>query len=132
MYSYSVTIGRNVGETPMSDSDWEAFISDVTEALAYHMIEGDDILEIHRGQGSWGGVVEDSAKVTLMSEESINVERLKIRLLRLAVANGQDAIALTIGQSELIEPVRSWDVCPICGNSGSAPGWLTVHTCYAP
>lgn len=102
MYSYTATIGRNVGETPMSDSDWEAFISDVTKALAYHMVEGYDILEIHRGRGSWGGVVEDSAKVTLISEESINVDRLKNTLHRLAVANGQDAIALTIGVSELI------------------------------
>ena len=131
MYSYSVTTGRNVGETPMSDIDWDTFVSDVTEELAYHMIEGDDILEIHRGQGSWQGVVEDSAKVTLMSEERINVERLKNRLCRIARANMQDAIALTIGECELVEPNQSWDVCPICGNSGSAPGWLTVHTCQS-
>ncbi|QQO39506.1 hypothetical protein SEA_NAMAGO_105 [Microbacterium phage Namago] len=24
---------------------------------------------------------------------------------------------------------REWGVCPACGNSGNAPGWLTNHGC---
>lgn len=108
MYSYTATIGRNVGDTPMSDSEWETFIDEVTSDLSAYARSWDsavpDAVEIHRGQGSWGGVVEDSVKVTLLTEVSLGdnaLSDLRRKLSENARLYNQDAIALTIGVSEL-------------------------------
>lgn len=138
MYTYTATIGRNVpgheGE-PMTLTMWEQFREDVTADMHRFAAESAlhvECIETTYGKGVWCGVEEDSAKITMLTTaQADNPGILRRYLSESARHYGQDAIALTIGQSELIEPVRSWDVCPICGNSGSAPGWLTVHTCQS-
>lgn len=108
MYSYTATIGRNVGETPMSDSDWETFIDDVTSDMSNSAWPNQiEAVEIHRGKGSWQGIEEESAKITVLlksalpedGERSLNM--LRGYLSENARLYGQDAIALTIGVSEL-------------------------------
>lgn len=120
MHVYAVTIGRNAPVTdpslpqyddvtgeriaaPMSDERWEQFIEDV-KADMLHAIPLADLAEIHRGTGFWDGVEEESAKLTLLchSEATADmVAELRSYLSELARLYSQDAIALTIGQSEL-------------------------------
>lgn len=123
MYSYAVTIGRNVPATnpnpmfagkPMTLTTWETFKDDVAEALrvaiektretdGYMWPEGTDFwVEAHHGKGIWQGVEEESTKVTVLSDEPItHLHWLRQELTELAREYGQDAIALTIGESEL-------------------------------
>jgi len=111
MHSVTVTIGRNFTSRlhpertqELSAEAWKEFIEDVKDALSYHMIEDEDTLEVHLGSGSWQGIEEESAKVTLLSSDPIFPAKLIKRLKTLAAIYAQDAIALTIGESELIEP----------------------------
>lgn len=107
MYVYAVTIGRNVKAwgAPMHDGMWETFQDTISELMAAYAQE-DDFLEIHHGTGEWEGVPEDSTKVTLLRNEPLeehDLDAIRYRLRLEATLFGQEAIALTIGQSELIE-----------------------------
>lgn len=108
MYEYSVTIGRNIGNDPMSTHDWRVFRETVTLHLTVVASLDDvqiDAIETTRGTGEWNGVREDNARVVMrtlspLSETALG--NLRVRLGNLATANMQDAIAFTIGTSELI------------------------------
>ena len=103
MYVVSVTIGRNVGTTPMSDVRWATFEDEVSEYLSSGM-QSDDTLEIHRGRGIWDGVEEESTKITLLTNSTLPYGTIGLRefLSDLARRYDQDAIALTVGESELV------------------------------
>lgn len=106
MHSLTVTIGRNYtndGETfTLSDGSWLSFQEEVRHLLGRYT----GTLEQHLGIGYWQGIPEESAKITLLVENSLNVNTgyIRVNLERLARTYDQDAIALTIGESELIEP----------------------------
>ncbi len=110
MYALTVTIGRNYGQsarpelrgTPMSDQVWSEFEDRVNELLVNCTDSGS--VEMHHGTGVWDGMREESTKVTLLIENPLNVNEgyIRVNLEDLARTYGQDAIALTIGQSELI------------------------------
>jgi len=109
MYVYTATIGRNVKDwgAPMHDALWETFQDRVSEIMAGHVQE-DDFLEIHRGTGEWEGVPEDSAMITVLRNEPLDehdLHTLRYQLRLEATSFGQEAIALTIGQSELLKRV---------------------------
>ena len=60
--------------------------------------------EVHYGKGVWEGVEEESAKITLLAEFELDergLSTLRNYLSENARQYGQDAIALTIGTSEL-------------------------------
>ena len=112
MYAYTATIGRNYSNSlavppsmrgqAMTPTRWERFIEDVkTDMLS---AVPSDICELHLGTGVWDGVDEESAKITLLRHAEASPEMLD-ELRRLLSENarqyGQDAIALTIGTSEL-------------------------------
>lgn len=104
MYSYTATIGRNVGTDPMPLTTWEQFIEDVTADLSVYLFRNDDVVELHRGKGVWDGIEEESAKITLLKSSPLEepaLDNLRRALSELARLYSQDAIALTIGQSEL-------------------------------
>jgi len=125
MHVYTATIGRNVrtstyddrdfyldgqpvkGWAPMSDERWEQFIEDVKADMNRFAVEAAihvDNVEIHRGTGFWDGVEEESAKITLLTTGKADGRALSVLrrfLSELARLYSQDAIALTIGQSEL-------------------------------
>ena len=105
MFSYTATIGRNVGTEPMTITDWEQFIEDVKADMLMFAVESAihvESVEIHRGKGTWEGVEEESAKITLLTPaQSDNPGILRRYLSENARQYGQDAIALTIGVSEL-------------------------------
>ena len=116
MIEYIATIGRNVpdmhdqrddvtGEriqAPMSDAQWHQFVEDVVADMLSAVPS--DICELHLGTGVWDDVEEESAKITLRRSAEASPEMLS-ELRRLLSENarkyGQDAIALTIGTSEL-------------------------------
>lgn len=112
MYTYTITIGRNYGTIartelqgqPMSDQMWAEFEDKVNELVA-RFVYGDGAVEVHHGVGVWDGVAEESTVTTLRIRDSLTagaVTALRGRLRNLADIYGQDAIALTIGQSELV------------------------------
>ena len=98
-------IGRNVNDTPMSDTDWQDFQTRVTFALIFSANDIDidllDFVEVHLGQGSYDGTVEESAHLSAYSEAGFDIEHLTELLKEIKVAYNQDAIALITG-SELI------------------------------
>lgn len=106
MYSTTITIGRNVGDEPMSDDEWWRF----RQTARLFMVEtfGTEIaMEWHDGFGEWNGVQEDSYKVTALSDYAPTrgqVERFREFLPGLAAKFHQDALAVTFGHSELITP----------------------------
>lgn len=107
MHVYTATIGRNVGVEPMPSARWHQFINDVHNDMVLFAVEAaihvEDI-EIHEGKGRWLDKPEDSAKISILSP-SLADDRALGNLRRLLSENarqyGQDAIALTIGESEL-------------------------------
>lgn len=105
MYVITVTIGRNVGETPMSDASWAEYRSDVAallDDLATFVVN--PTFEFHNGYGEWHGVAEDSHKATLMSTHEFDqsdISWLRRSLSHLCRKYEQDAIALTVGTSVL-------------------------------
>lgn len=104
MHTYTVTIGRNVGTTPMSDTDWRDAQTDIHQALRY-VLGRTPSIESHYGTGTWDGVTEESVKVTALSEHGITDEAIAIlraRLRVIAARYSQDAIALQMCESELI------------------------------
>lgn len=105
LHSYTVTIGRNVGDKPMSDEMWTMFQDHAFSLLASYVTHNGDVVESHKGVGVWHGEVEESCKVTLLAIHSLadaQLADLKRGLSYYAAGYHQDAIALTIGQSELI------------------------------
>ena len=101
MFSYTATIGRNVGTAPMTITNWEQFIEDIKADMLMFAVESAihvESVEIHRGKGTWEG----SAKITILTPaQSDNPDTLRRYLSENARHYGQDAIALTIGVSEL-------------------------------
>ena len=108
MYSYTITIGRNVNNEPMSNEAWEGFKRSTTYALE-DSIGRRAQFESFYGVGSWEGTEEESYKITALGQHTASqadLGLLRDRLAQLALDFGQDAIALTIGQSELVTPSR--------------------------
>ena len=116
MKTVTVTIGRNVKATPLSTDEWATFVNRAKDSLVAFesQINGLDSTwtETHFGTGTWDGVPEDSAKVTLFyetatgtftsGEEQEAEDELRQTLAALATRFGQDAIALNFGHSVLI------------------------------
>ena len=113
MFTYSATIGRNVGATPMSDRDWALFRSNVLEILVSagrrHVDTVDsDVWAVEswaQGKGSWQGILEESVHFELRSAEAIDASVVGFMINGLAAQAAkfnQDAIAFTRGESLLI------------------------------
>jgi len=102
MYQVTVTIGRNVDNSFMPIVEWAKFQDDVAgilEELSNFNCEP----EIHIGTGTWNGVVEESAKISILVDSApVDIVTLKKNIETLRDKYKQDAIALCIGNSELI------------------------------
>jgi hypothetical protein len=107
----TVTIGRNVPATPpewiaqpLSSLDWTEFQNAVASALwQTSSTNGEAWEERHYGTAVWDGVPEESAKVTLLGADFTHVVALRQRLETIRGMYAQDAIALSVGTSDLIE-----------------------------
>lgn len=104
MHAVTVSFGRNVGSAPMPATDWRRFRAMVRRALVDAC--PDAVLETHHGVGVWDGVREQSCKVTALAGDlgPAALLRLSESLAGLASAFRQDAIAVTVGRSELVMP----------------------------
>ena len=119
MYSYTATIGRNYSNSlavppsmrgqAMTITHWATFVEDVKADMAstyadLYLDGAERTFEVHYGKGVWEGVEEESAKITLLAEFELDergLSTLRNYLSENARQYGQDAIALTIGTSEL-------------------------------
>ena len=97
-----VSIGRNVGDVPMSDDRWVLFRDQVGAAV--HVCATTVHVDQALSQGSWQGIPEDAATWVAEVPTWGAIDNLRRRLGALARHWSQDAIALTIGDTELIEP----------------------------
>lgn len=100
-----VNIGRNVEESPMSAERWDEFINHaimvVTDAANGDKLKANKAIEVHRGNGNWDGVPEDSAHISLFWADGFDLVGLRAYLRILKQLYVQDNIAL-ITSSELI------------------------------
>ena len=99
-----LNIGRNVGNVPMDDKQWEWFISTAQSVLmgAQHLIpcgHGDaqrNDVQVHRGAGVWGGVAEESAHVSLYWETGMDADYIAEQAGVMARMFEQEAIAVIL------------------------------------
>jgi len=109
MQQVTITIGRNIGSKPMSDFMWAAF----KEIIKVYLEEsfdskGTNLVEVHEGTGSRAGIEETSAKLTVatsfLNVTQKQLHQLTMQLATIAAIYGQDAIAMTVGESTLVYP----------------------------
>lgn len=100
MQYVQANIGRNVGDEPMSDADWDKFIAATASAIINACLNRTEI-EFHYGRGTWEGITEASCHISTLAQ-SVDVPKLWSKLRDLARQFGQDTVALIIG-SELVE-----------------------------
>lgn len=105
----TITIGRNLplAGKPMSQRGWERFGMEVEDALSVATTHVETLHSaVYRGVSEWQGIKEDSAIITTVTTAYpafTMLDWLRDRLEHLRATYGQDAIALAIGESELIE-----------------------------
>lgn len=114
MFTTSVTIGRNIGTEPMSDSRWADFRSDVLDVIRAKGYEPlfdtcDVYLTTSLGRGFWDGYPEDNCTITLLHKNEIspeNWESLRSSLRVQCARYRQGGIAL-LGQvrADLLLPL---------------------------
>ncbi len=101
MSTVTVSIGRNVGNTPMSDSDWQQFRAE-TRAV----VQGGNIIAPYYEGTGIGTDREES--YTIVAEFKPNHELAFTRgLYDLCAQFEQDCVAVTIGQTAFVGP-RAW------------------------
>jgi hypothetical protein len=99
----TVSIGRGAhnAQEPLSDADWQSFRV-LVRTLLEHVggtVHVRDALSV----GEWDGVLEDSSTfVADVPPQTLGTLRVGLRFL--AVAFGQQAIALTLGHTEFVTP----------------------------
>lgn len=108
MYEYSITIGRNVGSEPMELTEWQHFVYDVRSTAEWAQLtrELQTDVEVLRGIGRWDGVSEDTAKIVFRTDGALYPETLaqiRTELRDYCDRYRQDAIALSVGGSELVQ-----------------------------
>ncbi len=136
MFTYDVTIGRNVGDQPMSDIQWDVFQRDVLDAIvttARRHVDTDnpDIWAVEswtRGVGTWNGMTEESAHFQLRTADKLSTADVAALVFWLKVKAAefkQDAIALSFGESTLLMPDAEADVAALVF-------WLKVKAAMIP
>lgn len=96
----SIGRGAHVAQQPLSADDWRAFRNQVRTILT-EVIDGTVHVDDAQSVGEWNGVSEDSATfVAEVPQQALSVLRAGLRLV--GRTWGQEAIALTIGQTEFV------------------------------
>jgi len=104
--------GQSVRGVPLTVGDWEALQRRVRNTLTY-ATTGKGRTETHYGVGTWDGVTEESAAITRYgtawraetAAEIAPAESLRAELGEIARVYRQEAIALVVGEGELIAPL---------------------------
>lgn len=93
-YYISITIGRNIGTTPMGATKWAQFGADITQAISnYAIIDGQ--IFAGSGAGVWAGESEQAQAIIVLADE-VNQPALRQDLASLAKKYGQYAIGCAI------------------------------------
>ena len=98
-----VNIGRNIGTTPMSPRRWRAFRAEV--GMVLESACGDLYTRDAVGKGGWDdglGWVPEASAVWVGAIAPENLPDLKLRLASLLERFHQDAIAVTVGDTEMV------------------------------
>lgn len=95
----TISIGRNVGDQPMPASEWRKFRAHVRDSLA--LCGGCVHVDAAHSVGEWDGKPEDSA-TWVAAIPADTVEELRVDLRLFCAIYDQDAIALTIGDTDLV------------------------------
>tara|TARA_R110002020_G_scaffold221997_3_gene430315 strand:- start:896 stop:1264 length:369 start_codon:yes stop_codon:yes gene_type:complete len=98
--THTLTIGRNIGNKPLSNHRWEGFKSCIESFIDSH---NGEIFVNSSGNGVWTDAIgkeikEENQTFVFSSNEFLNKSELK----RIAKLFCQDAIALTSGNTQLI------------------------------
>lgn len=103
MTQVQVSIGRNTSPgVPMTYGSWQSFQGYVSDALWARTRGGYRWIEIHAGEGFWDDQVEESVHVTMLDVFWLDRASLTRDLASIAKRYGQNAIALSITEPELI------------------------------
>ena len=93
----SISIGRNIGETPMSDLDWSTFKA---LTLSTTKLGGVPILTKADGKGFWLGQEEDTFVIIAQVPSKVSADYLGSLLAQIARRYGQDGIGFVVAPSE--------------------------------
>lgn len=97
-----VSIGRNVGDTPMTQIRWAFFVEAVTSAMSlYEDLPSPDT--VAHGVSNWDGMEEDTAVFVWFEKHSGLRENTVLKLAEIAKEYGQEAIAYTVAPTSFVE-----------------------------
>ena len=101
MTATTVSIGRNVGDDTLSDEAWSDFREAVLDQLDH---AGLDIVFAGRGQGYWTPEDGDTVEEEAFTAVALGSPRFALapRFAALARQYGQEAIAVTTGETHLV------------------------------
>lgn len=108
MKTIAITAGRNVGTVPLGDDQWQDLRNQIgaTLANAGATIYTRDAI----GSGEWqspdGDVIREESVTYVGAIQDATLDALQRNISRIAELFHQDAIALIIGESLLIEGGR--------------------------
>lgn len=103
MQAVTVTIGRNVGDAPLSADAWNDFVAATRKAFDASTSERWAIAPY---RGSWNGVREDAVIFFgALLDDPTAATALRHTLANLAGYYGQETVGLAIGPAELIDAV---------------------------
>ena len=97
----TVTIGRNVGDDPLSASSWNDYFRETRDAVEASSAA---LLTVAPYRGAWEGVKEDAGIFYGLGVDDDDLASLRARLETLASKYGQAAIGLSVGENELVRP----------------------------
>lgn len=100
MKSVTVTIGRNIGSEPMTTDSWLDFVDETSFVLRGYLKE---VWTEALYAGRWDAP-EDSFIVYGPIRDDVYVNELRNELSILASRFSQEAIGLSVGESELVSP----------------------------
>jgi len=96
-----VSIGGNIDDVPMSETQWGDFKVTLRSLLAD--LSGYTVFAGH-GDGVWEGKAEDAYTVIVAEVEGQEVVRLRPALARLCAVHSQECIAVTFGSTTFVRP----------------------------
>ena len=90
MTNYVVSIGRNIEDTPMIETQWVAFTAEILQAIDKN--DG-KLFTFAKGDGEYDGLVEETAVFVFEIADNGPTYRLEKTLGHIAYKFGQECIA---------------------------------------
>lgn len=99
-----VSIGRNVGEVPMSDDKWAEFQNEVADCIEREVYVSPDT--IAHGNSRYGSMREETCVMVWFDVNSHLFDVTLMELEEVAVKYGQECIAWSVSMTEFIDGVK--------------------------